>query len=149
MAARAFVDTNILLRAMIPRMAQHQAAESLIQKLWSEDVELWISRQVIREYRVQATHPHSFTPSLTIEQVMEQMEIIETLFRVADETRHVTAQLFILLQAYPTRGKQVHDANIVATMLAFGIDTLLTMNVDDLKRFADKITLIPLKEETE
>jgi len=40
----------------------------------------------------------------------------------------------------------VHDANIVATMLTYGIDTLLTLNIDDFKRFADKIMLLnPLK----
>ena len=49
---------------------------------------------------------------------------------------------------YPTLGKQVHDANIVATMLAHGIDMLLTLNVDDFKRFEDKITLISLEEKT-
>ena len=35
-----------------------------------------------------------------------------------------------------------HDANLVATMLAYGIDTLLTFNIDDFKRFGDKIKLV-------
>ncbi len=142
--ARAFVDTNVLLRAMMPQMALHKQAEALVQKMWTDDVELWISRQVVREYLVQATHPNTFTPPLTIEQVLEQLETIQSLFRVADETRAVTAQLLTLLKTYPTRGKQVHDANIVATMLVYNINTLLTINVDDMKRFADKIKLIPL-----
>lgn len=148
MADKAFVDTNILLRAMIPQMAHHQEAEALIQKMWSEEIELWISRQVIREYLVQATHPNSFTPPLTVEQVMKQMEIIETLFRISDETREVTVQLFNLLQEYPTRGKQIHDANIVATMVANNIGRLLTMNVADFARFGDRVELIPLSENT-
>lgn len=45
---------------------------------------------------------------------------------------------------YPTRGKQIHDANIVATMLVNGVDTLLTMNVADLQRYQGRITLVPL-----
>jgi predicted nucleic acid-binding protein len=142
--AKAFVDTNIVLRAMIPQMTLHREAEALIQKMWANDVELWISHQVIREYLVQATHPNSFTPALTLEQVVRQINIFETLFRIADETRQVRFELIALLKAYPTRGKQVHDANIVATMLAYSIDTLLTMNVADMKRFADRIKLIPL-----
>jgi len=73
-----------------------------------------------------------------------QIETIETLFRVADETHEVTLQLLKLLKTYPTRGKQVHDANLIDTMLVNKIDTLITMNVDDLKRFADKIKLITL-----
>ena len=144
--AKAFVDTNILLRAMMTRMAFHAEAEALIQKMWADDVELWISRQVIREYLVQATHPNTFAPPLAVEQVIAQMEIIESLFRIADETRDVTAQLLALLKTYPTRGKQVHDANVVATMLAYGIDTLLTINANDMKRFEPKIKLRSLEE---
>jgi len=47
---KAFVDTNILLRAMIPRMNQHAKAEDLIQKMLEENVELRISCRMIREY---------------------------------------------------------------------------------------------------
>lgn len=32
-------------------------------------------------------------------------------------------------------GKQVHDANIVATMLAYGVPALLTHNGRDFERF--------------
>jgi predicted nucleic acid-binding protein len=145
MVAKAFVDTNILLRAMIPRMHQHAEAEALIQQMWEDEVELWISRQVIREYLVQATHPNNFKPALSIEQVMQQMEIITTLFRVADETQAVSAQLFALLQAYATRGKQIHDANLIATMLVSEIDTLLTLNVADMKHY-DMIRIISPEE---
>ena len=76
-----------------------------------------------------------------------QLEGITRVCRVANETAEVTTQLLGLLKDYPTRGKQVHDANIVATMLAYDIDTLLTLNVDDFKRFEDKITLVSLESE--
>ena len=76
---------------------------------------------------------------------MKQMEIITTLFRVADETHEVTFQLFSLLKTHPTQGKLVHDANLVATMLVNDIETLLTLNVDDFRRFEDKIKLISVE----
>lgn len=140
--ARAFVDTNVLLRLMMPQLAGHLQAEALMARMWQEGVELWISRQVIREYLVQVTNPVAFSPSLTVQQVMDQIEAIQFLFIVADETQSVTDELLSLLQQYPTRGKQIHDANIVATMLAHEIRTLLTLNVADMKRFTSKITLI-------
>ncbi len=49
-----------------------------------------------------------------------------------------------LLQTIPTAGKQVHDANIVATMQAYTIQHLLTHNVSDFNRFAGLITIVPL-----
>jgi len=44
-------------------------------------------------------------------------------------------KLIDLIQEFPTAGKQIHDANIVATMLVNGVDFLLTYNKDDFKRF--------------
>ncbi|MCZ7541726.1 MAG: PIN domain-containing protein [Anaerolineae bacterium] len=140
--AKAFVDTNVLLRAMVSQIALHAESEALLQTMWSDQVELWISRQIIREYLVQVTHPNTFALPLTTEQVLSQVEMIQSLFHVADDTGEVTAQLLALIGAHPTRGKQIHDANVVATMLANGIDTLLTINVEDMRRFADKIKLL-------
>ena len=38
-------------------------------------------------------------------------------------------------------GEQVHDANIVAPMLVHGIETLVTIDVADLERFAPGIAI--------
>ena len=142
MAGKAFVDTNILLRAVLTEMKQHPQCDALLKRMIREDAELWISGQVIREFIVQATHPRTLQTPLTIAQVVHEINTIKPLFEIADETAVVRDRLLKLLQEYPTQGKQVHDANIVATMLAYGVDTLLTLNVDDLKRFEDKITLV-------
>jgi len=78
---------------------------------------------------------------LTVAQAVEEIRNLQPLFRVADETASVTKQLLELITIYPTSSKQIHDANIVATMLVYGIDTLLTLNVSDMKRFSDRITI--------
>ncbi|MBN1565666.1 MAG: PIN domain-containing protein [Anaerolineae bacterium] len=142
MTGDAFVDTNILLRAFNSTFSEHPQVRALFDRMLDQDYELWISRQVIREYLVQMTHPRTFDPPLSIEQVLNQLATVKSLFRVADDTGDVTAQLEALLLAYPTRGKQIHDANIVATMLACDIDTLLTLNLDDFRRFEDRITIL-------
>jgi|LakMenE01Jun11ns_1017448.scaffolds.fasta_scaffold9670723_2 predicted nucleic acid-binding protein len=65
-------------------------------------------------------------------------------FIVADEAAAVTSQLLTLLQIISLGGKQVHDANIVATMLVHGIERLLTHNVADFMRFSHLITVVPI-----
>ncbi len=40
------------------------------------------------------------------------------------------------------RGKQIHDANIVATMLVYGERRLLTFNADDFRRYGDRLELV-------
>ena len=47
--------------------------------------------------------------------------------------------LIALCQEVPLAGKQVHDANIVATMLAHGERRLLTFNASDFQRFGERI----------
>jgi predicted nucleic acid-binding protein len=145
MGDKVFVDTNILLRALLTGMDLHVEADTTLKNMWREGTELWISGQVIREFIVQATHPRTFKEPLPIEKVIEHINLITPLFQIADETAAVRAKLLELLRAYPTTGKQVHDANIVATMLASGIDRLLTLNIEDMKRFGDQITVHPLR----
>jgi predicted nucleic acid-binding protein len=147
MGAKAFVDTNILLRAVLTNIELHTEADALLKRMLLDDAELWISGQVIREFIVQATHPNTLKVPLTIKEVVHEIGIIEQLFQVADETPAVRATLLALLQEFRTLGKQVHDTNIVATMLVNDIDTLLTLNINDFKRFGSKIKLISLTKE--
>lgn len=72
----------------------------------------------------------------------EQLRQFEASYIVADETAIVSHQLHLLLEEVNMGGKQVHDANIVATMKACGVNTLLTMNGRDFERFAAWISII-------
>ena len=47
----------------------------------------------------------------------------------------VTESLMSLCREVPVGGRQIHDANIVATMLAHGENRLLTFNASDFRRF--------------
>jgi predicted nucleic acid-binding protein len=53
-------------------------------------------------------------------------------------------RLLALISSIAVAGRQIHDANIVATMQAHGIGRLLTHNTADFARFAAIITVEPL-----
>ena len=144
MADRVFVDTNILLRATLTHMPQHREAAAELARRRAAGDALWISRQVIRELTANVTRPQTFYSPLSAVEVGDSVQVLTLSFQVADETAAVTAQLLALLREYPTGGKQVHDANIVATMLVYGIGTLLTLNLDDMRRFAGRVAIVPL-----
>ena len=67
-----------------------------------------------------------------------------TAFDIAEERPGVLDRLLDLLAAHPGSGRQVHDANIVATMLEHGIHRLLTFNSADFRRFAQVIDIEPI-----
>ncbi|MCP3668304.1 MAG: type II toxin-antitoxin system VapC family toxin [Gammaproteobacteria bacterium] len=64
---------------------------------------------------------------------------------MADDTTAVTEQLIGLLRDHKIGGKQVHDANIVATMQAYDIPCLLTHNIKDFERFGEVIKIERIK----
>jgi hypothetical protein len=68
----------------------------------------------------------------------------QSLFEIAHDSDRVLEQLLDLLNAYSGAGKQVHDSNLVATMLVNGVSRLLTYNVGDFQRFVPKIEFEPL-----
>lgn len=144
---RVFIDTNILIRATIASAPLHEPAAARLEQLWQSGAELWISRQVIREYLMNVTRPQSYSAPVPADRAVEQIRRFQSRLKIADETSAVTEQLLTLIASVVVGGKQVHDANIVATMLVYGIDTLLTLNVEDFRRFDDQIKLMTLSEE--
>ncbi len=72
------------------------------------------------------------------------MRFFEQRFRIAEDNAWVTERLLELVSQIPVGGKQIHDANIVATMQVYGLGRLLTHNVGDFRRFAQFIEVVPL-----
>lgn len=144
MANDLFVDTNVLIYANINEAPEHEAAFNAIAQAREAGRTLWISRQVLREYLVTLTRPQTFQ-SVPRALVLEQVQLFIKQFTIADDTDEVTHQLLQLMVDTPIGGKKIHDANIVATMLAHKIPSLLTHNRKDFERFEDRITLEPIK----
>ncbi|MBW4659909.1 MAG: PIN domain-containing protein [Drouetiella hepatica Uher 2000/2452] len=139
-----FVDTNVLIYANVSSAPYHQLAIERLQNLDNSGADLWISRQILREFIAALTRPQTFVNIQPPEVIVERIQFFEQRFQIAEDSFQVTARLLNLLQTIPMGGRQIHDANIVATLLTSGIDRLLTHNVKDFDRFSDLITVIPL-----
>ena len=136
-----FVDTNVIVRARMPGAPRHVEARALLETYAGLGEPLKISRQVIREFLAVATRGQEWSPPMTgAEAVWHVREIME-FFKVLDENSHTTERLLPLCQNYPVGGRQIHDANIVATMLAYGERRLPTFNAADFRRYGDLIEL--------
>ena len=65
-------------------------------------------------------------------------------FDVLEDGQAVTDMLATLCRDVRVAGRQVHDANIVATMLAHGERRLATFNTKDFRRYGQRLQLVPL-----
>lgn len=141
---RVFIDTNVWVYAIVPTAPLHATARTALGVLRRAGAELWVSRQVLREYAAATTRPQPFSAPQPGAAAAADIGRIVALSQVAEDGPVVFAQFLALLGAVHSGGRQVHDANIVATVLAHGIPRLLTHNTADFARFTGYIAVIPL-----
>lgn len=139
-----FLDTNILIYASDSHSPWHQPANEKIKKLLSEGFRLFISPQILREYVSVASRSTGTEKPAPWDMILKNYESFQKHFILLSEDRDTVNELSQLLSKIPAAGKQVHDANIVATMLAHNIPCLLTNNTVDFSRYSQLITVIPL-----
>lgn len=137
---KLFVDTNILVYSLIQEMPLHELSRSVIERLIANEVSLWISPQIVRESLAVLTRPNQFSEDISPQTATQAIQELLPIFQLAEVTASATENLLEIVANYDVKGKQIHDANIVATMQSYGLITLLTENPDDFKRYQDRIT---------
>jgi predicted nucleic acid-binding protein len=114
------IDTNVLIYSTVSGNPWYRQARQWLSTLQDTGMRLCVTTQILREYLVVLTHETVFEKSFGIDQAL--------------------AQVGAILHRYQIRGKQIHDANIVAVMLTHGIHRLVTYNRADFVRF-DEVSL--------
>ncbi len=139
-----FVDTNVLVSSIAPGAPHHEQAFRGLERAWQRGEDLVISRQIIREFLAVVTRPQTWSSPRLMEDALADVERFTDEFTTLDDGPHVMDILLDPCREVPVAGKQVHDANIVATMLAAGEHRLLTFNRGDFRRYADRLELVEL-----
>ncbi len=137
-----FIDTNVLVKSRVPSAPDHDAARASLERAFRDPEPLRISRQVIREYLAVVTRPQTWTVAITREDALDDVSRLIGSFEILEDGPLVTESLVGLCREIPAGGWQIHDANIVATMLAHGERRLLTFNAADFRRYGDRIELV-------
>ncbi len=139
-----FADTNILVYSRIAQSSFRADALAMLSDLDAAGHPLWISRHILREYLVTMSRPGTLAVPPPMPSLIGDVRFFESKFLIAEDGPTVTSSLLHLLSSVACSGLQIHDANIVATMLAHGISKLLTHNVADFQRFSGHSSVIPL-----
>lgn len=139
-----FVDANVLVYADLASSPFYAVARRRLIEMNEARVRLWVSPQIVREYLVAITRGQTFSKPVLPAEAAASAEKLMTQFVLADVTADVLRILLDVIKRFDVKGKQVHDANVVATMMAYGIRRLLTHNVGDFERFASVIEVVPL-----
>lgn len=144
-ADRAVLDTNVLLAATDQGRSEHARAMAALNDWPAVGTALYTSGQILREYLSVATRP-ARQNGLGMGQAdaVANVRALRERLWLMSESEKVCERLLALLESTQCAGKQVHDANVVATMLTHGIDTVVTINVDHFVRYKEHIRVVPL-----
>ena len=135
------VDTNVLVQSTITAAPEHLRARTALARLRAQG-RVAVPRQVLREYLAVTTRPQSWSRALTLAEAVADIDRFIRRFAILEDGQTVWDELMRLTRSFVFGGKQVHDANIVATMLAHGETRLLTFNEPDFRRFGTLIEVV-------
>ena len=77
---RVFLDTNILIRSTVATAPKHNETQIALARLWDTGAELWISRQILREYAAVLTRPQSYMLPVSSNAMASQLQHFFTPF---------------------------------------------------------------------
>jgi predicted nucleic acid-binding protein len=139
------VDTNVLLSATAPLRPLHRAALAVLNDWPNQGVILVTTSQVLREYLVVATRPAEVNGlGLGVDDALSNVAAFRGRMRLLTDSESAWDRLRSLIATHGCMGKQIHDANVVATALSFGVTRLVTANLGDFARFSGDLEVIDL-----
>lgn len=137
-----FVDTNVFVYARNPDAPRHHQAKSLLENASHAGEPIRISGQIIREYLATVTRAQPWAEPMHRFTALHDARLMVRDYQVLDENPRVTRNLIEICRHNNVAGRQIHDANIVSTMLTYGETRLLTFDVADFSRFEHLIEIL-------
>ena len=131
------VDTNILLGFSYPADPRYQIVQPITRGLLAGGDQLMTTSQNIAEFWNVSTRPTDRNgfgqkPIETVPLLQE----LELLFPLLPDSSDVYPIWRRLVVQYGVSGKEVHDARLVAAMIAHNVNNILTFNTADFTRYA-------------
>jgi predicted nucleic acid-binding protein len=143
---KVLIDTNVLLEATDEGRRFHVRAMDLFRSADDDGVDLYLSTQVIREYLVVATRPiENNGLGMTTHTALDNIKRFRKRASWVAETLQAGELFLDWAATYGTRGKKLHDLQILATASAAGMHALVTANGKDYPK-TSPITIIPLSD---
>jgi predicted nucleic acid-binding protein len=137
------VDTNILLRYSNTADVNHALAKQAVDTLLASGERLHYTQQNRREFWNVCTRPtvvHGL--GLTVVQAVAWLHRIDSLVTRLPDVPATGPEWDRLVTQYQVIARAVHDAQLVASMIAHGITHILTLNVGDFARYAAEVTVV-------
>jgi predicted nucleic acid-binding protein len=141
---RVLLDTNILLRSAQPTHPLCSQATHAVSKLLRQKESIFFCAQNIAEFWNVATRPTGANGlGMKSDEVLMEISSIENLFTLLPEIPGIYAEWKRIVAHHSVQGVKVYDARLVAIMAVYAVDSILTFNFADFKRYSSITALQP------
>jgi predicted nucleic acid-binding protein len=143
---RVLVDTNILLRSAQPSHLRCAQATHAVAKLLREGGDVFFSAQNVAEFWNVATRPiESNGLGFSRHEVSREVRSFENLLTLLPDTPAIYPAWKRLVEEYAVKGVKVYDARLVALMSVYAVDSILTFNASDFRRYKTITAIEPVE----
>ena len=132
-------DTNVLLGFSFPADPRYPVVRAAIRELLANDRQLRTTSQNFAEFWNVSTRPTDRNGfGQTPVEANDLLQDLEMLFPLLPDSPKVYPEWRQLVVKYDVAGVQVHDARLVAMMIAHNVKHILTFNIQDFTRYANE-----------
>lgn len=137
-------DTNIWLRAVQRESPHHTLAVNALAALLARGDAISLTAQNLIEFWSVASRPTEANGlGWPVATARQEIDRLLAQFPLLEETPAIFAHWRQLVADHQITGRRVHDARLVAVMLAHGVTHLLTFNGDDFRAFDEIVVVAP------
>jgi predicted nucleic acid-binding protein len=133
---RILLDTNVVGRLSQPEHELYPIAVAAVDRLIGAGHELRVVPQVLYEFWAIATRTLAENGlGFSIQQTQWELARIKLIFPPLHDDRGILEAWESLVVAHAVRGKNTHDARLVAAMQHHAVTQLLTFDASDFARY--------------
>ena len=133
---KILVDTNVLVRAVERAHPLSPISRQALRHLYQQGHALYVATQNVSEFWNVRTRPLKDRGlGNSVAATNRLTSRLETFFTILPESMETFRQWRQLVAAHSVKGAKVHDARLVATIIAYKLDAILTFNIPDFARF--------------
>jgi predicted nucleic acid-binding protein len=141
---RVLVDTNILLRSVQPNHPLCAQATRAVSKLIRQKDAVFFCSQNVAEFWNVATRPADQNGlGFSQEEALQEVGSIEKLLTLLPDIPAIYSAWKAIVRDHKVQGVKVYDARLVATMNVYAVESLITFNAADFKRYGNIAALLP------
>ena len=137
------VDANVLVYALDADAPQHAAARALLETARDGSTTLYVSSKVLCEFYSIVTNARRVPKPRSSADALGAISGLLAFLHVLPVPVHTVDGWLDLLRRHPVTGGDVFDLQIVATMMANGVQRIYTFNTGDFEVFSELSVLAP------